>query len=117
MNWYKFRQNNSGGKLRGPALYVVVEAERAEFANVIAQDFGIYFDPEYERDCSCCGQRWHEAGEVDKFEHEPSLDDLSPLQFRDWDVSYTNKAGIPLAVKITLGLVQVLQAEKAKERK
>lgn len=59
--FYPFRQNNSGGEFKPPAIYVYVEAESEEDANRTAQDY-IYFNGcEYGRDCSCCGDRWSET--------------------------------------------------------
>jgi len=115
MSWYKFRQNNSGGKLRAPALYVVVEAERAEFANIIAQEFEIYFDPECEIDCSCCGSRWDEASEDDGQQIEPSLADLSPPEYRKYDTQRADAANIPLAVRISQGRMESISEAAAKE--
>ena len=57
--FYTYSQNNSGGNFTGPATYVIVEAKNAKFANVIAEENGIYFDGcSSGRDCSCCGDRW-----------------------------------------------------------
>jgi hypothetical protein len=59
--YYRFRQNNSGGYLREPALNVYVEASSEQEAlNAFTQIDGCYFDPEYKRDCRCCGNRWDE---------------------------------------------------------
>jgi len=59
--YYRFRQNNSGGYLRVPALNVYVEASSEQEAlNAFTQIDGCYFDPEYKRDCRCCGNRWDE---------------------------------------------------------
>lgn len=65
MAFYTYNQNNSGGKFtfdhrNGISLYVIVEAETAKEADEKAEDIGLYFDGAY--DCSCCGNRWHEAG-------------------------------------------------------
>lgn len=63
MNFYEYRQNNSGGSFDmdlGENVYV--QANDAEEANSIALNNGIYFDGVYyERDCACCGDRWYEA--------------------------------------------------------
>lgn len=69
--FYTFRQNNSFGRhdvdlKAGIALYVIVEAENADDANDRAQQIGVYFDGcERERDCPCCGDRWHPASDDD----------------------------------------------------
>lgn len=54
--WYNFRQNNSGGYWKGPAIYVLIEAETSNKANQIAKANGLYFDG--RGDCPCCGNRW-----------------------------------------------------------
>jgi hypothetical protein len=57
--FYTYRQNNSGGRFIGPALYVIVEANSRNVANAIAEDNGLYFNGcETGEDCSCCGDRW-----------------------------------------------------------
>lgn len=61
MAFYEYRQNNSGGSFTGPALHVYIEADTLEEANNIFLTLdGCYFDPEYKRDCECCGTRWSE---------------------------------------------------------
>lgn len=60
--FYHFHQNNSGGFYQeGMPHNLFIEAPSASEANRIAQENGVYFDPEYERDCECCGTRWTEA--------------------------------------------------------
>jgi len=62
--FYTFNQNNSGGHFMhisslGIGFAVVVEADSADEANMLAEDIGIYFKGcDDERDCSCCGDRW-----------------------------------------------------------
>ena len=59
--FYRFRQNNSGGYLNNPALNVYVEAASEDEARDIFITIpGCYFDPDYKRDCRCCGNRWDE---------------------------------------------------------
>lgn len=59
MKWYEYRQNNTGGRFIGPALYVFVEALNGDVADAIAERLGIYFNGCYSgQDCSCCGDRW-----------------------------------------------------------
>lgn len=63
MKWYIFRQNNSGGKWKGPSV-VYVQAKDADEANDLAVESGvIYFDNECRIDCECCGPRWTEASD------------------------------------------------------
>lgn len=61
MAFYRFRQNNSGGYFRLPAKNVYVEATSESEARALFQQIdGCYFDPDYRRDCRCCGTRWDE---------------------------------------------------------
>jgi hypothetical protein len=74
MSFYEFRQSNSGGSFkfdhkRGLSVHVWVEASSAEEANALAENLGIYFDG--YGDCSCCGDRWHEAYESDAVAEVP----------------------------------------------
>lgn len=58
--FYQFKQNNSGGGFRSPAINVIIEATSVDEANVLALDHGLYFDGVAdERDCPCCGDRWY----------------------------------------------------------
>ena len=59
--FYVYRQNNSGGSFRPPAVDVIVEAPSAAEADTIAEGLGIYFFG--ADDCSCCGFRWSRAEE------------------------------------------------------
>jgi hypothetical protein len=84
MKWYTYRQNNSGGHFYG-YRYVIVQAESAEKADLIAQCHDVYFDGcEKGIDCSCCGDRWYHQWEegTDK----PSIygDEIDPNDIR-WD--------------------------------
>lgn len=60
--FYVYRQNNSGGSFRPPAVNVIVEAPSAEEADTIAEGLDIYFSG--IGDCPCCGKRWNNASEV-----------------------------------------------------
>jgi hypothetical protein len=73
--WFVFDQNNSGGVFADPAQYLIIEAKNFKEANELAEQAGAYFDSEYEKDCSCCGQRWYpqssnEINEYTVFESE-----------------------------------------------
>lgn len=60
--YYTFTQNNSGGRFRGPAHYVIIKATSAKQANSIAEENGLYFDGcDTGQDCNCCGDRWYRA--------------------------------------------------------
>lgn len=77
--WFHFRQNNSGGGFtkdaaRGLGVDVWIQAEDAACANLRAESLGIYFDGCVKGyDCSCCGDRWHEAYD-DEGEPRPEID-------------------------------------------
>ena len=64
--WYTYCQNNSGGCWKGPAKFVIVEANNPEQADDRAELVGLYFDGVWNgRDCECCGDRWYEAHDYD----------------------------------------------------
>lgn len=63
---YEYRQSNSGGSFDsgdGLALNVLIEAKNADQANEIAYEIGIDGS-----DYNCCGDRWYEADEDDRYE-------------------------------------------------
>lgn len=91
--WFNFRQNNSGGIFRDPAINVWVEARDAEEANKRAASIGLYFDG--DGDCSCCGNRWHEQWSDDRGEDAcPAV--LSPNRSED---GYSTEDALPRAVR------------------
>lgn len=64
--FFTFHQNNSGGNFvidRLVAPYVIIEADNADEANIIAEEIGIYFNGagDFGPDCPCCGDRWYPA--------------------------------------------------------
>ena len=63
--FYHFDQNDSGGRFYNDdrvCIHMIIEARHAAEANGRAEDLGIYFDGvENDRDCACCGDRWHQA--------------------------------------------------------
>lgn len=67
--FYAYNQNNSGGSFDisekdGICEYVIIEALDAAHSNKRAEEIGLYFNGcDTGRDCSCCGDRWYEAGE------------------------------------------------------
>lgn len=85
--FYTFCQNNSGGKWRtdeneGIGQVVMIEAESADFANLKAQQIGIYFDGVSDgSDCDCCGDRWSRVLESE-WDSEKYLDS-AVSHFRD----------------------------------
>lgn len=60
---YVYHQSNSGGRFRGPAVRLIVEADSHEDADSSAvYRAGIYFDGVRDgMDCDCCGDRWASA--------------------------------------------------------
>lgn len=61
--FYRYHQNNSGGFYRGPQD-IYVEASFPDVADIIAQQYGVYFDG--RGDCvECCGYRWSHASDRD----------------------------------------------------
>lgn len=83
--WYRYRQNNSGGRFiinDDVAVTVFVEALSASDANEWAERVGLYFDG--HNDCPCCGNRWYSADdEYDGAgEPEPPSDFLGPKHER-----------------------------------
>lgn len=85
--FYTYNQNNSGGEFvfdreAGISNYVIVEADNADEANLLAEQIGLYFDG--GGDCRCCGDRWshawlndgHETAEIygeSVLTYEPSI--------------------------------------------
>jgi len=71
--FYSFDQNNSGGSFdvdekQGIDCHVFVQAFDAKEANNHACNIGIYFNGvEEDRDCECCGDRWHPCDESDGY--------------------------------------------------
>ena len=92
--WYRFRQNNSGGSFRKPAVTVYVEAIDAAQANARAEDLDIYFGG--AGDCSCCGDRWYPVSEGYDAQTEEPMEEV--LEFGGWG---TDK--VPEAIKYRLG--------------
>lgn len=63
MSFFTYTQNNSGGSFiqdHRSGVYVIVEADTLEEANVIAgEKAGVYFNGVADGiDCECCGDRW-----------------------------------------------------------
>ena len=88
MTYYNYRQNNSGGSFIDPAISVVIKADSPEQADAIALTKGIYFDPEFEIDCDCCGNRWSSA-----VEWGVSTSDEIPVP-SDWELAWAISEGV-----------------------
>lgn len=80
--FFTYNQNNSGGHFDindKVCQYVVIEADDYRFANILAEDIGIYFngcDTGY--DCDCCGDRWNSAWDDGDGTETPMLYGKSP---------------------------------------
>lgn len=77
MAFYTYDQNNSGGRFRGPAEYVIVQADNSTDANELAEGMGVYFDA--SNDCPCCGPRWDRS--YGKGDENPSIDGATPEDY------------------------------------
>lgn len=86
--FYEYRQNNSGGRFRSPAVTVFVEADTQDEADTIAERNGLYFEGvEDGRDCACCGDRWYRAYDWGTHEEIPE-----PSKY---ETSFAKEDGIP----------------------
>ena len=69
MNFYMWRQNNTGGSFITDgdlSRFVVIEAESYDKAEEKALNLGIYYNGvDSDRDCACCGDRWYEGDLVE----------------------------------------------------
>jgi hypothetical protein len=94
MTYYNYRQNNSGGSFVAPAVSVFIKADSPEQADAIALANGIYFDPTFEIDCDCCGNRWSSAVEWGV----STSDEVEAPS--DWVLSWAISDGIPAQLVI-----------------
>jgi hypothetical protein len=93
--FYIYDQNNSGGGfiVDDEVTYnVIIEADSADEANRKAEEIGIYFDDNYEYDCSCCGTRWSRAWSNDG-DAEPEIYGKPVAEYKE----YWAKEGEPWA--------------------
>lgn len=83
--WYKYRQNNSGGRFDiddDVSVHVLIQAEDKYAANRKAEEVGIYFEGcSQGRDCDCCGDRWDEAWDA--------LEEFSVYRWKDGQTTKT----------------------------
>lgn len=86
MTYYTYRQNNSGGSFSDPAINVVIKADSPAEADAIAITKGIYFDPTFEIDCDCCGNRWYPATGYDGSDSIPEVS--------EWDLRWAMSDGL-----------------------
>ena len=79
LEWYQFRQNNSGGSFtinEDVDINVLIQANSASEANEIAPYVGIYFNGvNDELDCECCGDRWYKVYNGDGTEYPMVYDE------------------------------------------
>lgn len=66
-SFFEFRQNNSGGRFNGPAVFVYVEASDLGTAHsktephfTVCGDSGLYAEYDTCGCCPCCGHRWYD---------------------------------------------------------
>ena len=90
MTYFTYRQNNSGGVFTAPAINVVIKADTAQEAEAIALANGIYFDPMFEIDCECCGERWFD---------EAITSDTVPV-VSEWDTMFSKTDDVPAQIVI-----------------
>jgi len=101
--FYTFSQVNTGGRFRGPAIYVIIEASSAEEANELAiERAGLYFyGVWYGLDCGCCGDRWYRKDNDDEATELPTIyDELLDLENPpedDWHAEVAKEDKIPYA--------------------
>lgn len=85
--FYTYDQNNSGGHFDvddDVACNVIIEADSAEEADARAEEIGIYFDDDYEIDCSCCGTRWSRVWSDDEGKETPQIGSKDPADHSCW---------------------------------
>jgi len=104
--FYSYRQNNSGGSFRGPALWVIVQAHSSSEADRIVQEHDVYFNGcDAGNDCSCCGDRWNECwgkgNEVPSTYDTPLAETVSD-RYLEMSVEDCKRAEIPYAKVIYL---------------
>lgn len=92
MTYYTYQQNNSGGSFISPAITVVVKASTPAEADAKAIEAGVYFDPFFEIDCDCCGERWYSASESDASDVVPEVS--------EWYQSFAKSDGVPAQIVI-----------------
>jgi hypothetical protein len=90
-DWYKYRQNNSGGIFVYSdyvANFVLIEASSVAEANSKAESIGIYFNGlgDIGIDCDCCGERWSEQYK--------SMAEFTTYQFRNGGYGATTHADV-----------------------
>lgn len=96
--FYRFRQNNSGGSFTNPARHIYVEADSEDEARDIFVTIpGCYFDPDYRRDCQCCGNRWDEYI-WDKYASDYELMRAIEEEIKDRDAWSVSKEEVPFAL-------------------
>ena len=89
LKWFHFRQNNSGGYFKAPAVEVFIEAVDEAGAQARANFIGM----SNAGSCSCCGDRWNGCD-----------DEALPVVFElGYGGSFGRDTAIPEAMKFAHG--------------
>lgn len=87
--YYLYRQNNSYGISTPPARNVAIEAaDMPQADNKFLTIDGCYFDPNYNIDCPCCGQRWGYSRECSDKDLEEAV--ISEGKLSSWSITRTD---------------------------
>jgi hypothetical protein len=79
--FFSYRQNNSWGYFKSPAIHIIIEALDPKDADNRAEELGAYFGG--SGDCPCCGDRWYPT-------HKTEADD-EPLVYGDTPQEYMTR--------------------------
>lgn len=110
--FFTYSQNNSGGKFvidDKVCHYVIIEADDYRFANILAEDLGIYFDGcDSGYDCSCCGDRWYSAWDDSDGTKTPMIYGHSPEELKNerWGLSCDAEGDVYCRVYYKNGTVE-----------
>lgn len=97
MSWYVYRQNNSGGVFKAPAIAVAVEAPNKREAWRQAKAAGL--DPRAPF-CPCCGERWR--NNPTKLPQRPTFDDVFGKDQYGFYQRWSERDGVPLMKHVSL---------------
>ena len=106
--YYAFKQNNSFGIFKPPAIFLIVEANDVEEAMHIAEDHGAYFDG--VGDCHCCGNRWYEP---ERSTEEPSY---YGQPITDKEIEDARRRYAPLTKEANTWLFMIVYKDKPVEK-
>jgi hypothetical protein len=92
MNFYMWRQNNTGGSFITDgdlSRFVVIEAENYKEAEQKALELGVYYHGVTDgADCECCGDRWY-GGELLEIEDGDTIEFSLQRNEDEWPCSGT----------------------------